>query len=194
MPEPEFMLPEIRFEDKEGEWIDFYLKSGGLDFDKPIIGIYPGSSQPNRIWLHERVIQLSEKLLESNHQVLYIKGPNQGSMLQKIMDRVPNSILCTDVLPLRKLAVLLSRLDVFVGNAGAVLNLAIAVGTKTVGILGPDRPDMEFPYPVSSDYTAVYQEIDCRPCHDETCPLGTMECMYKVEVETVYKAIREALH
>lgn len=169
------------------------LNSLGVNSDEPLVGLHPGGSWPNKLWPVERFARLAQKILAAGGQVLLIHGPGEERLAQKILTHTSGAIWSPGVLPLRKLAALLSKLDVYVSNDCGPMHLAAAVGTKTLGIFGPGEPVIWFPYESARGHQAIFQEIQCRPCHKNYCPLGTLECMFRIEVETVFKNVQDSL-
>lgn len=186
--------PEMYLTRDEREWGASYMLSGGIVLDRPLIAIHPGSRWENKIWPFERFVELVEKFVARAWQVIFVQGnPDEAPMLQRMMDRAPNAVLCADNLPLRRLASVLSQADVFVSNYSGLLHLGVAVGTRVVGIFGPDEPDFWFPYATMAGHQAVHEEIECRPCQKNYCPLGTLDCLTRVEGEMVFEAVARSL-
>ena len=114
-------------------------------------------------------------------------------MLQRMMDQVPNEVICADNLPLRRLASLLARADIFVSNYSGLMHLGAAVGTRVIGLFGPDDPDFLFPYSRDDGHLAIFADAECRPCQKDYCPLGTLECLQRIDLSTVLSAVEQRL-
>jgi lipopolysaccharide heptosyltransferase II len=185
--------PMIFLAMEEKIWAENYLNRLGINSNKPLFGLHPGGSWPNKLWPVERFAELAQKILAAGGQVLLTHGPGEDWLVRKIVAHTSSAIWSTGVLPLRKLAALLSKLDVYVTNDCGPMHLAAAVGTRTFGIFGPGEPEIWFPYESTSGHRAILQEIECRPCHKNYCPLGTLECMDRIEVEAVFKYVQDSL-
>ncbi len=185
---------QVLLTEKEREWAQFYLLSGGIVPEKPLVAIHPGSRLESRVWPFERFVTLVAALHAQGLQVVFIQGgPDEGPMLQRLMDQVPNEVICADNMPVRRLGSLLAQANVLVSSYSGLMHLGAAVGTKIIGIFGPDAPEYWFPYPQKAGHQAIFAEVQCRPCQELECPLGTLECMQQVTVETVVAAVNESM-
>lgn len=190
--DPQPYAPEVHVTPEERAWARGYLIARGLNRDSPLVGLHPGASWPNKMWPWERFAALAERIVGDGGQVLITQGPGEESLARQVLDRCPRGVVLCERLSLRRLAALLQQLDVYVANDSGVMHLAAAVGTRTVGIFGPSEPEIWFPHESGKGHQAVCKSIWCRPCHQNECPLGTLECMQLIEVDDVYAAVLRA--
>jgi lipopolysaccharide heptosyltransferase II len=181
--------PQVHVSPEDRAWARGYLIARGLNPDSPLVGLHPGASWPNKMWMWDRFAALAERVVADGGQVIITQGPGEEVLARQVLERSPRGVVLSEPLSLCRLAALLQQLDVYVSNDAGVMHLAAAVGTKTVGIFGPGEADIWFPYSSTDGHQAVYKEIWCRPCHKNFCPLGTLECMKIVEVDDVYGAV-----
>ena len=76
------------------------------------------------------------------------------------------------------------------------MHLAASIGTPVVSIFGPSDPVRYAP--LTSQRQIVHADLWCRPCNQIRCPparcsAGTPDCLEKVSVPNVIKAIRDLL-
>jgi heptosyltransferase II len=89
----------------------------------------------------------------------------------------------------------LARAKIVISNDSSPLHMAIAVGTKTVGIYGPTTRDLGF-FPLAPPGFASAVEVnglECRPCGmhgHKSCPRGHFRCMLELEVEQVFREVK----
>ena len=89
----------------------------------------------------------------------------------------------------------LSRAQVVVSNDSSPLHMAIAVGTKAVGIYGPTTRELGF-FPLAPPGKAAVAEVlglECRPCGlhgHKSCPRGHFRCMLDLGVEHVFREVK----
>ena len=96
-----------------------------------------------------------------------------------------------DLLPLKRLAAIIHHSHVFVSNDCGPMHIAAAVGTRTIGIFGPSRPDIWFPYPEEDGYTALTpQETVC--CGRDICT-EAIPCITTIPVDAVYEAVQRTV-
>jgi len=186
--EPDGMKTEIFLTERERIWAREYLASKGFDLACPIVGLHPGGTWPAKRWPWEKFAELAHQLSEElKTQVFLSQGPGEQELIQRILMHTRGRVIAGEVLPLRRLAAVLRELKLYISNDCGPMHLAVAVGTKTLGIFGPGEPWIWFPYEAQG-HRAIYKEIDCRPCHRHQCP--SMRCMELVRVEDVIEVIR----
>jgi ADP-heptose:LPS heptosyltransferase len=101
-----------------------------------------------------------------------------------------------DALPLRQLAAILSHARVCVANDSGPMHIAVAVGTKTIGIFGPGEENIWFPYDSSAGHIALRRDVWCHPCNLDFCNKRGdeyMKCMSLLEVGDVFRAVEDRL-
>ena len=72
------------------------------------------------------------------------------------------------------------------------MHLAPAVGTPTIGIFGPSIPEIWFPYKEEAGHRLLIKDVDCRPCHQNECPIQH-QCMDWITVDEVFITLTEIL-
>jgi heptosyltransferase-2 len=102
-------------------------------------------------------------------------------------------IYLLDSLNLRELASVLSLLDLYISNDCGPMHIAVAVGTKTIGIFGPGEEDIWFPYPESMGHKALRVDVECHPCHLDFCNREGENYMKCMKLLTVDMVLNEAL-
>ena len=176
-----------------------YLRWQNIDPEKKIIGLHPGATWPAKMWPAERFADLIDLLnAKLGAQVVVTQGPNDREVVEKISRRAVGNAVFLNVLPLRQLAAILSRLRVYVANDSGPMHIAAAVGTKTVGIFGPGEENIWFPYTppyydLSAGHVALRKDVPCHPCHLDFCNRegdGYMECMKLLSVQEVFEEIK----
>ncbi len=183
--------PRIVVTEAEKEEARRYLQARGYDPGRPVIGLHPGATWPAKRWFPERFAALAARLLNEKRQVLITMGPGEEEIVGTVLGLLPTGLPRPEILPLRRLAALLSQLALFVSNDCGPLHLAPAVGTKTVGIFGPGEPDIWFPYDEAAGHRLAYHTLDCSHCHRDHC--SSMACMRAITVDDLLTLIHSAL-
>ena len=169
-----------------------YLEYKGFDLYKKLIGIHPGASWPAKKWFPERFAELANTLVKrKNTQILFTMGPGEEKLLQTIISLCKFDVIEPEILTIRQLAAILHNLNVYITNDCGPMHLGPAVGTPTVGILGPGEPEIWFPYSPSKGHRLVYHNIDCSRCHKDFC--DTMDCMKSISVKEVFDAVMDTI-
>ncbi len=169
-----------------------FLRQLGLDPQRPMLGIHPGASWPAKMWLLERFVELIHLLQKNaNFQIVLTHGPGEEKRIEQINALLQSPVFVPPVLQLRKLAALLKQMTVFVCNDCGPLHLAVAVGTKTLGIFGPGEPDIWFPYASADGHRYLHRPPACWPCHRDFC--DDLQCMKNITAPMVHDTIQSML-
>lgn len=188
---------EIFLSEDERREARIYLQWQGIDFDRPIVGLHPGASWPAKMWHKERYAELADVLIAKlGAQVVITRGPRERRLAEEISAHCVGSVKLLDVLPLRQLAAVLSLLHVYVANDSGPMHMAVAVGTRTIGIFGPGEENVWFPYGPEEGHIALRKDVWCHPCHLNVCDKeddGYMKCMKLLDTKEVLDAVRERI-
>ncbi len=138
---PEYYLPPPPAEKDTALEI---IRSAGLDHDRPIVTIHPGSRGSALAWPIEQFVALASAMKERGVQVI-VTGTSEETDLTAQVAAVEGVLDLTGRTTLGQLAWIYKESDTFVANSTGPLHLAAAVGTKVVGIYpaaeinSPDR-------------------------------------------------------
>jgi len=159
------------------------LDDSGID--SPFIVVHPGSGGSAERWAMERFVQLYDLLSRSGRSAVFTGSEAEGAAIRRIAADAAIGIKeITGQTDLRTLAAVLSLASTVVANSTGPLHLAVAVGTKVVGLY-PGRQIMS-PVrwgPLGEGHRVIQPEVDqCR------CPEGQCRCMETITVEQVAEA------
>lgn len=110
---------KTRYADKPGPWL--------------ALGI--GASEPARTWPAERFAEAAKRLSDLFGTVFWVGGPHEAEAAKAAIGDLPDNVVACD-LPLDRSAALISLSAGFLGNDSGALNVAAAVGTPCVGLMG----------------------------------------------------------
>jgi heptosyltransferase-2 len=162
--------------------LDAVLPEGG-----PRVGLHPGNRWPAKRWPEERFAALARAIPRLGARVVVLAGPGEESLAHRVASGAP--VIAN--LPLREYWCLLAALDALVTVDGSPVHAGPAVGTPTVGILGPTEPEIWFPYDARDGHQLLSREIWCRPCHRHEC--FRMDCLDWISVGDALQALTRAL-
>ncbi|MBI2712367.1 MAG: glycosyltransferase family 9 protein [Bdellovibrio sp.] len=206
---PAGRLPKVPVKQAEQEDAKVYLSQLGLK--KPILGLALGASRPTKTWPLERFADLAlQWASKTNGGVLGLVGPGEEHLMHEFLKHLEGlhsrsglgiqtdfreKIQVSCGLPLKKLAAVLQSLSVLAGNDSGPRHLAVAVGTPTVTLFGPEHPFEWHPYPVDKNPYCFIDELPCRKdadpgmpawCGLTTCTVEEHKCMRLLGVENVF--------
>lgn len=101
----------------------------------PWLALGIGASEPARTWPAERFAQTAARLSDLFGTVFWVGGPHEAQTAKAAIGDLPGNVAACD-LPLDQSAALISLCAGFLGNDSGALNVAAAVGTPCVGLMG----------------------------------------------------------
>jgi ADP-heptose:LPS heptosyltransferase len=183
--------PRIHLTDAEREFGRSVL-SVKLPGSGPAVGLHVGNRWPSKRWPEERFASLVRVLSKQGVRVAVLAGPGEEALAGRIQRAAPQGVAALVAgLALRPYWAVLASLDVLVTNDGSPLHAGPAVGTPTVGILGPTVPEIWFPYEARAGHQLLCKEIWCRPCHRHEC--ARLDCLDWITVDEARRAVERAL-
>ena len=167
-------------------------KERSIPTDASVLAAAPGAAQPNKLWPPERFADICRRWLAGNNRVvLLVGGPNDRDACAAIAARLdsPRRLNICGAGCFTRVAAIMSRSDVFVGNDSGLSHLAAASGVPLVVVSGPGDPSEVAPF-VQNAIT-VKKSVFCSPCYRNTCYRTDhpLECQDLVTVDDVWDAV-----
>ena len=209
-------MPNLYVTESESQEAERIFRT--LRLKGPILGLGIGASRPTKSWPLEKFAEAAITWCQKTKgSVLAIVGPGEEAQALELLHQVDQMLLRTvsDIeevesvrarikfqhrLSVRQLAATLSRLAVFLGNDSGPKHVAIAVGTPTVTLFGPEDPFEWHPYP-RNQHPYFYREgLSCRKdadpgmppwCGLDECVIEKHRCMTTLEVDPVIEKCQE---
>ena len=195
--QPKYHDTEIFLSDEEKKEARRYMEWQSVDFSRPVVALHPGATWPNKMWLRENFSELMDLFsAKLNAEIILSPGPDDDELMNYLTGKTFGRVHLLPVLPVRQLAGILSQCNVFVSNDCGPMHIGVAVGTKTIGIFGPEPTEVWFPYDPAKGHLAMFKKLFCSPCRTTSCYRegdGYLECMKQVSVGEVFDAVRERL-
>ena len=177
---------EVHFSAGDATWAESWLVEQGIDGTRPIAALNPGASWPAKTWSPERFAELARGLIEKlNAAVLLVAGPGQRETTAGLNALSGHACPVVETDSLTRLAALIRRCDLCVSNDSGPMHIAVAAGTPTIGLFGPSRPEIWFPYPSADGHVALRAETDTccgrdycirpTPCIESISPRKVLE-------------------
>ena len=185
-------FPTISIPDAEIEAVRRLLEQSGIDREKPLVVIHPGSGGSAREWSAEYYRTLAESLAEQVHAEIIVTGV-EGEMekCRKVAgDKYLN--LCGKT-SLIQLSALVLQSELLVTNSTGPLHLTIALGKKGLGIYPPVKdclPSRWGPYG-HPDWALMPDLPLCSSC--KPGEISSCACLEKLLPERVFEKARELL-
>jgi lipopolysaccharide heptosyltransferase II len=168
------------------------LEQAGYRGERPLVGINPGASAPNKRWFPERFAQVADTLLKAGITVMVLGAKSdmpQVEAMRQAMHHPP--LVLAGQLSLDELILCLGQLDVLVSGDTGPAHLAAAMGTPVVGLFGPSKA-RHFA-PIGEQHRIIDRSSLCAPtCTIETCH-NQRACMRNITAWDVLELIHEIL-
>ncbi|MDQ1327985.1 MAG: heptosyltransferase [Candidatus Poribacteria bacterium] len=199
-PDDSIQTLELWFTDDDFTIADRFLVENNINSSDMLIGIHPGGRRLERRWPMENFPTLIDSLqcIYSDAKFLIFGGPDEEELKHNVANLVKTTIpIIVTRMPIRSIAALIKRCNLFIGNDSSLTHIAAAVETPDVVIFGQANPLATGPY--SKKSIVVTRNIDCQPCCYNKTRLFTRltcnrvhpyECLTQLSVSEVLKAVK----
>ena len=177
-------MPKVYPSDKEINNARRILKEA--DVDGGFVVLHPGSGGSAERWPLDRFLQLHEQLEGSGLQVVVSGSEQEGEVIDSMSREMGITVrqICGET-DLRTLAAVLSLANVVVANSTGPLHLAVAVGTKVVGLY-PGKAVMS---PARWGPLGKYDRVLVPTQPECSCPPNQCECMLTITPKKVAEEV-----
>lgn len=161
----------------------------------PFAVIHPGSGAAAKCWPEQRWAALVDSLADLGLAVILTGSHSEQHLLDVIAKTAHTTpLVLAGQLALEELAELLRIASLVIGPDTGPLHLAVAVGTPTVHLFGPTRPERFGPWGSATRHRVVRSSLECPRCGDigATRPCG-VGCMMALSIECVVAAVKDCL-
>lgn len=158
--------------------------------DGRLIALAPGAAYgPAKEWPASHWAQLIDLLDERQGAECVLVGSpaERGKCDEVAAASRAGAVVAAGETSIGELIALLSACDGFAGNDSGSMHVAGALGIPTVGIFGSTSPARTSP--LGERTTVLYKRIECSPCLERTCRFGHYDCLRRIEVEEVARAL-----
>jgi heptosyltransferase-2 len=134
-------VPEIYISEKEQEFADIFFNERLLQKQNTIC-IHPGASRPNRAWMPDRFREIAKRFSEQlDVQVIVTWGNSEEALAREVVNGLGNKVvLCEKTKSIGELAAVIKNSKMFFSNCTGPMNVAVAVRTPVVALLGSSDP------------------------------------------------------
>jgi ADP-heptose:LPS heptosyltransferase len=143
---PADLPPRLYLSPEERDWAQSWLLARGLA-EAPLVAVSPVASSPLKRWPVEHLAAVADTLVERHGcRVLVLCGPQreEGAAVVGTMRHHAQAAVL-GALHLQRIAALLARCRLFVGNDTGLMHLAGAVATPVVAVFGPTAAAIYLP-------------------------------------------------
>ncbi|MDD5634224.1 MAG: glycosyltransferase family 9 protein, partial [Candidatus Omnitrophica bacterium] len=172
------------------------LKNEKLTFDRPLVVIHPGSSNPAEVWLKENYAELIRELSGSiDCNIAVIGSKEESGLAGEIISGSGKQVYnFAGRLDLKTLTAFLKKANLFIGNDTGPMHMASVLGVPVIAIFGRNIPGVSSRRwgPLNKRSRVFYKDPGCAVCLDINCPYD-YKCLRSVLPGEVLKASKELL-
>ena len=185
--------------EREDRFLETFIEEHRMSAEEQLIALAPGGGRNikqtmlTRLWPVDRYIELIGNILQAGPcRIVLIAGPDDGPVIQPILDRYPQCI-DTRTLSFGEKASILRRCRLLVGNDSAPIHMSTALSIPTYSLWGPTNPK-RYGDPLPH-HTSFYKKIECSPCYSygEFPACNDNQCMQAISVAEVWETLQAAL-
>jgi len=164
--------------------LDWYVKNG-INPTKAV-AINPGAGNDLKKYPIESFIKLSELLNQNGYESFFTFGPRELDLFESIKSRVVKYHI-SDNSSIQNIGAILKTALLLVSNDSALMHVGASVGTRTIGIFGPTKSNIWFPYSRTLN-KVIELDLECR----RSCLSGCAErpCLNEIYPEYIFHEIQ----
>lgn len=168
------------------------LKKYSIGSDEFLIVIHPSGNWDLKRWPKENFTKLIDHLMTAKSSRIVVTGSSADMILVKEMIEPLNQkpIILTGQTDLKQLMALIKRANLLISADSGPLHLASSIGTRTIGLFGPTRPEITGPRGEGKSFL-IAKDVGCNreACYHLQCPDNI--CMQSITVMDVIDGIRQ---
>ncbi|MBM3239691.1 glycosyltransferase family 9 protein [Candidatus Poribacteria bacterium] len=188
--------PMLTLSMSERNFADEFLRERGVVPNELLVGIHPGGNWIYKLWPAENFVRIGDILISDFHtRVLLFSGPDEQALQEKVAAMMKYKPIIVNEPSLRRVAALINRCHLYLGNDTGTTHIAAAVGTPVVAIFGSTSHIRSGPYGAQHQIVRSDVDLGCNPCHPGKnpggCQKGRCQAMEAVTIEQVLSVVRQ---
>ena len=147
--------------------------------------VHPGGRSVLRRWPALRFVQIIKEIyLRYGWKSVVIGTPDEADVIEQIeRDSEGAAVAWITTSSLGAFASVISRSEIFLGNESGPLQIADAMGVKSIGLFGPGVKDVFYPQTTGSK--VLHHILECNPCDQVNCTRPENTCIDLIQVQEV---------
>lgn len=183
-------IPGLSLDDKGLELFTDKKSDDRISKGKIIVGLCPGARHFTKRWPEKYFIELGNKLVKSDIQVLLFGGRTDRNICRAISESIPGSIDFSNDDDLLQTIANMNLCSAVVCNDSGLMHTASASNAKVIAIFGSTVKEFGFT-PYNCDNLILENNLlTCRPCSHigrNSCPKKHFNCMTEIKPDMVFE-------
>jgi len=188
------LLPRLWLSQAERDRGREELGRMGLLGGERFLAVFPGATYgPSKRWYPKRFAEVMKEIGKRHGVRSVVFGSVAERELAEEVSReaAPYALAAAGKLGLRETAAAVSWSEAALGNDSGGVHLAAALKRPVVALFGSSSP--AWTAPPAPNSKVVWKGLDCSPCFDRECRLGTYSCWDEISVLEVRDAVEEMM-
>lgn len=162
------------------------------DVAQPFVLVHPGGRSLLRRWPAERFVSVIKEIYAKyGWKSVVIGTPDESAIVEQIVVGSGGAAVAwITTASLGTFASVISRAALFLGNESGPLQIADAMGVKSIGLFGPGVKDVFYPQTPGSQ--VLHPILNCNPCDQVHCVQPKNRCIDITQVAEVLQAIEQS--
>ena len=158
----------------------------------PFVVVHPGGRSLLRRWPVERFVSVIKEMhAQQGWKSVVLGTPDEAALVEQIVAGSEGAALAwITTAGLGAFASVISRAEMFLGNESGPLQIADAMGVKSIGLFGPGVKEVFYPQTPGSQ--VLHPILDCNPCDQVHCVQPENRCIDITQVSDVLHAIERS--
>jgi ADP-heptose:LPS heptosyltransferase len=171
--------------DIDKHFVNDFFNTNSLIKGKTIC-IHPGASKINRAWAADKFKEIASMLVsEFNVKVLVTWGKLEYNLAKTVAGYSDNIIIAPETKTIGELSALIQNCSMFISNCTGPMNIAVAVKTPVIALLGSSHPLDWGPY--GEIHRTIKSPIDLEHYSDET----EQQAFDAIQVSSVWDVVKK---
>jgi lipopolysaccharide heptosyltransferase II len=184
--------PQLSLSEQARQFADQFVESNDLR-DELIVALHPGGGGAAKRWSEDKYRELASRLTESEGiRILVVGSTSEAPLVQRITEALDNRVLPVCGLSLDKVAALVARCSLLIGNDSALAHIAAALDIPVVAIWG--YTDFYRVAPFNPKGLLIRIDYPCNPCYEfasgyiDDCRYH-LKCIRNISIEQVHRVV-----
>jgi heptosyltransferase-2 len=190
-------LEKLNIRKQDNLFVNNLLRENNINKNNLIIGVCPGSGETvkARRWPKNNFILLINKIISfydnKNIKIFLFGTKEEEDLISYIQNKVKTKTYNTISFTLSQTIALINKLSLMISNDTGPMHIAAAQGIKTIGLFGPETPEIFAPF--GKNNISLFKKIHCSPCikiykgRHINCQDNI--CMKKISVDDVFDVV-----
>jgi heptosyltransferase-2 len=191
-PLPEIQPPRLQVSDADVQAAAQALGANKSD-SRRVLALCPGAEYgPAKQWPTVHFAELGRQMARQGWDLWLFGSEKDRAVCEGIAATCKVVTNLAGRTTLEQAVDLMSLTDAVVSNDSGLMHVAAALERPLVALYGSSDPG--FTPPLNADHEILNLGLDCSPCFQRECPLGTTACLVDMSVAQVEQALHQVLN